>query len=747
MSRNQSLIIPFLIVSLISTTLFAPGIAAAQGGSTAYTIVDTGQTGCYDTSGTPITCPAEGTPLAGQDGAVLGSAPAYIDNGDGTVTDVNTGLMWQQSPGAKATWDAANAGASSLTLGGYTDWRLPTIKELYSLINFNGRAGMNASDSVPYLDTTYFAFSYGDVNAGERFIDAQYWSATQYTSTTMNGDATVFGVNFADGRIKGYPVNQPGPDGGANQLFVRYVRGNTAYGVNNFADNGNGTITDQATGLMWMQADSGMLGAGASGNGSLDWAEALAFCDGLDHAGYTDWRLPNAKALQSIVDYTRSLDATGTAAINPLFFATPVMTSDGQFNYPYYWTSTTHLDGANPGSYAVYVAFGEAQGYMETPPGSGTVQLLDVHGAGAQRSDPKAGNPADYPTGHGPQGDVIGIYNYARCVRDASGIATTTTTTTTTETTGTTETTDTTAPTTDPAATDTTMPETIVVDEFEDLDDLYVYDDIVWLAAMLGITEEELVWAMNELLWLSDELVEAAAILGISEEQLIEAAVALAWGADPVEVAAMLGITEEQLMAVVGDEMPVLATAIQTLNLDAESVIAALVYLSNPTPANVIAAAEVLGVTPEAIMAIASVAVAQEVPALMAAAEMLGITPEALLAAVGEPPYDFAAAAQALGINQDTIMAALEARAEGLPLAGQLDLAAAAQALGITQDDLMAALGGSLTGRPNFATAAQSLGISQEALMQALGVPSVPGGLPAGGQLPAPPQLPGRLGG
>jgi hypothetical protein len=44
---------------------------------------------------------------------------------------------------------------------------------------------------------------------------------------------------------------------------------------------------------------------------------------------------------------------------------------------------------------------------------------MDVHGAGAQRSDPKSGDPADYPYGHGPQGDAIRIYNYVRLVRDA----------------------------------------------------------------------------------------------------------------------------------------------------------------------------------------------------------------------------------------------------------------------------------------------------------------------------------------
>lgn len=57
-----------------------------------------------------------------------------------------------------------------------------------------------------------------------------------------------------------------------------------------------------------------------------------------------------------------------------------------------------------------YVSFGRAMGYMD-----GT--RSDVHGASAQRSDPKAGDPADYPTGNGPQGDAIRIHNTVRLVR------------------------------------------------------------------------------------------------------------------------------------------------------------------------------------------------------------------------------------------------------------------------------------------------------------------------------------------
>jgi hypothetical protein len=65
----------------------------------------------------------------------------------------------------------------------------------------------------------------------------------------MNSNTTVFGVNFADGRIKGYP-GDISPRGQPMKQFVRYVRGNPEYGINDFADNGDGTITDTATGLM-----------------------------------------------------------------------------------------------------------------------------------------------------------------------------------------------------------------------------------------------------------------------------------------------------------------------------------------------------------------------------------------------------------------------------------------------------------------------------------------------------------------
>ena len=371
------------------------------GSERVFQVADTDQVTCYDDAGTIIVCPSPGASFHGQDAQYAGAATDYTDNGDGTVTDNNTGLMWQQDPGDKMYHADAVAGASSFNLAGYSDWRLPTIKELYSLIRFNGTdpsglPGDDTSGLTPFIDSSHFAFQYGDPSVSERIIDSQWATSTIYTSTTMGGSTTMFGVNFADGRIKGYPRDN-------KTYFVIYVRGNTAYGTNDFADNGDGTITDSATGLMWQQGDSG----------PHNWEDALTYCESLQLAGRNDWRLPNAKELQSIVDYSRSPDTTGSPAIDPLFDVTSITNEGGQTDYPFYWTGTTHANFTNfPGGSAAYVAFGRALGYMNG-------QWTDVHGAGAQRSDPKTGDPNDYPTGHGPQGDAIRIYNYARCVCDA----------------------------------------------------------------------------------------------------------------------------------------------------------------------------------------------------------------------------------------------------------------------------------------------------------------------------------------
>ncbi len=328
-----------------------------------YAVVDTNQTECFDNSKV-ITPPSKGAPFFGQDAQYKGNSPDYSDNGDGTITDNNTGLIWQKDPGDKMSYDEAVSGAKAFELAGQKDWRLPTIKELYSLIDFNGTDPSKVQKSLkPFINIKYFVFSYGDEIIGDRVIDSQFASSTIYKSTTMGGNKTMFGVNFADGRIKGYPTGNAGPKG-TKKYFVLYVRGNKNYGKNDFVDNGE-TVTDNATGLMWAKNDSGS---------GMNWKDALAWIQQMNnekYLGYSDWRLPDVKELQSIVDYSRSPKSSKSAAIDPVFKCTSITNEGGFPDFPFYWSSTTHKNSAGSASQAAYVAFGEASGFFS--PGGGFV--------------------------------------------------------------------------------------------------------------------------------------------------------------------------------------------------------------------------------------------------------------------------------------------------------------------------------------------------------------------------------------
>ena len=153
---------------------------------------DTGQTTCYDAAGAVIDpCPAPGNAFHGQDANYSDPALAYTDNGDGTVTDVNTGLMWQQTYNATRTWQAAIDYCNGLTFPaeGYDDWYLPERFELRSIADY-GRLG-------PAINQVFSCQS------------SDYWSATTYASST----SYAWNLNFYNG------------DGGANsKTYYCYVR-------------------------------------------------------------------------------------------------------------------------------------------------------------------------------------------------------------------------------------------------------------------------------------------------------------------------------------------------------------------------------------------------------------------------------------------------------------------------------------------------------------------------------------------
>ena len=74
-----------------------------------------------------------------------------------------------------------------------------------------------------------------------------------------------------------------------------------------FVDNGDGTVTDHCTGLMWQKDTADLNGDGKSTDeDSVRWCDALAYCENLSFAGHDDWRLPNVRELESNQDYGRA---------------------------------------------------------------------------------------------------------------------------------------------------------------------------------------------------------------------------------------------------------------------------------------------------------------------------------------------------------------------------------------------------------------------------------------------------------
>ena len=219
-------------------------------------------------------------------------------NGDGTVTDQVTGLMWQQVDGGEMTWDGAKAYAGQLMLGGHTDWRLPTGRELFTIFDH----GRN-----PALDPAVFPRT-----------SAEYW----WSSQTLVNDPNRVWVTNSGGGIGPHPQNETISAGGSKRYHVRCVRDMAPRSVapaRRFTANGDHTVTDLATGLIWQQDE---------GPADMTWEDALASARALNLGGRADWRLPSIKELQSLNDETRTNPSINREAFPA---AQPVE----------YWSSTT----------------------------------------------------------------------------------------------------------------------------------------------------------------------------------------------------------------------------------------------------------------------------------------------------------------------------------------------------------------------------------------------------------------------
>jgi hypothetical protein len=206
----------------------------------------------------------------------LPNASSYADNGDGTVTDRVTGLVWQKAVSASATFAAAPAYCAGLTLPappGFA-WQVPTRIQLLSILDPTTGAAVDA----PFLGS-------GQPPGGKYTWTSTPWVVSQIA--TKPQDAWM--VNFGGGG--GLTSNA------AAQSSTEWVRcvaapATTPLPYPHYVQAGDGEVQDVETGLIWAQA---------SHNALMTQAEATAYCASLGLNGHT-WRLPSVNELASLVD-------------------------------------------------------------------------------------------------------------------------------------------------------------------------------------------------------------------------------------------------------------------------------------------------------------------------------------------------------------------------------------------------------------------------------------------------------------
>jgi hypothetical protein len=126
------------------------------------------------------------------DAALDGNAKSYTNNGNGTITDNHTGLMWQKDGTGYMSWENALSFCDSNTVGGYTDWRLPTLVELITFVDYACSAA-SANCTNRFINIAFNAVNWGSGVSG-------YWSST----TVSNDTTSAYYLNHTYGAINTY---------------------------------------------------------------------------------------------------------------------------------------------------------------------------------------------------------------------------------------------------------------------------------------------------------------------------------------------------------------------------------------------------------------------------------------------------------------------------------------------------------------------------------------------------------------
>jgi hypothetical protein len=386
--------IKLLLVAWFFISATAPLLVHAAG---SIALPHTGQTKCYNSVGDETACDGSGQDGEMQKGIVW-PAPRFSDNANGTVTDNLTGLTWLQDANCIKTkypavnssgvvyWAGAldfiegiNQGAYSDCGAGDSDWRLPNVNEIQSLVHAGYAEELCAGNPCQYLKNWLESQGFINVQA----VDTNsYWTSTTYTETTDNCagcSSAAYWIDLRSGSTGGssksgqrryvFPVRGAisptvpakvwatgqtlcfGTDGPIDCATMGKtqdgaIRAGEPWSPPRVAGNADGTVSDPLTGLVWLK-DANCIKThypGVAADGQVTWISALSFVKGINSgayplcaAGHGDWRMPNIVEFRSLLSYYQKNPAL--PQVHP--FENIEMYSPENPNRAIFWTSNS----------------------------------------------------------------------------------------------------------------------------------------------------------------------------------------------------------------------------------------------------------------------------------------------------------------------------------------------------------------------------------------------------------------------
>lgn len=311
----------------------------------------TGQKRCWDITGAPIGCNH-----TGEDGDIRAGVrwpePRFVDNGNGTVTDQFTGLIWLRNANAygEIPWQVALENAKALCNGSYGltdksapgDWRLPNVNEFQSILDLDNSSGPAISPDHPFIN----------------LFPSNYWTSSSVALAPALGWFVATGVgppvfDLKFNSMRAWPVRGQSAriaQTGQDQCFDVFgqpletcegsgqdsqFRAGVPFPAPRFIDNQDGTVLDRLTELIWLKE--------ANFVGTKSWWHALEACKSLgdgsdrlsDGSRPGQWRLPNLFELRSLIDY--SMHSPALPLNHPFEHVIPSL----------YWSSTTVASAPN----------------------------------------------------------------------------------------------------------------------------------------------------------------------------------------------------------------------------------------------------------------------------------------------------------------------------------------------------------------------------------------------------------------